>query len=170
MSGGTAEADELSDGQWMDVVNKKKKDNTAKCSQLQEITINKVMARRLWGDTFKLDEVQPGNQMKLRNAKRGNIAHYGQRDIVLEAEGEESMLTGMVFQAGDVRRLLAAVHRIVEKGNRVQFGPGDDDFILNVKTAKKIMLRKKGRSYVMDMEFAKQAGEHLFNSSPETET
>ena len=64
---------------------------------------------------------------------------------------------GMGFQASDVRKPLAAVFRIVEMGNRVQFGPeAEDNFIENVKTKKKIMLRKKGRSYVMDVEFAKE--------------
>jgi hypothetical protein len=39
----------------------------------------------------------------------------------------------------------------------VQFGRGiNDNFIENVKTKQKIMLRKKGRSYVMDVEFAKK--------------
>ena len=187
VSGVTAERDELSDAQWTNVVNKKKK--MAKGSQLQEITINQVKTKgwefwgtsevtidsaaeesvcpRLWGDMFELDEVLPGNEMKLRNANGGKIAHHGQRDIMFEVEGEESMLMGMGFQASDVRKPLAAVHRIVEKGNKVQFGPGDEDnFIMNVKTGKKIMLRKKGRSYVMDVEFAKQARATPFQRQP----
>ena len=86
---------------------------------------------------------------------------------MFEVEGDESMLMGMGFQASDVRKPLAAVHRIVEKGNKVQFGPGNEDnFIMNVKTGKKIMLRKKGRSYVMDVEFAKQARAAPFRGQP----
>lgn len=187
VGGVTAETDELSDAQRTNVVNKKKK--MAKGSQLQEITINQVKAKgweswgtsevtidsapeesvcpRLWGDMFELDEVLPGNEMKLRNANSCKIAHYGQRDIMFEVEGDESMLMGMGFQASDVRKPLAAVHRIVEKGNNVQFGPGDEDnFIMNVKTGKKIMLRKKGRSYIMDVELAIQARATPFQRQP----
>ena len=84
VGGVTAEADELSDAKWTNVVNNKKK--MAKGSQLQEITINQVKTKgweswgtsevtidsaaeesvcpRLWGDMFELDEVLPGNEMK----------------------------------------------------------------------------------------------------------
>ena len=64
---------------------------------------------------------------------------------------------GMGVQASDVRKPLAAVHRIVEKGNIAQFGPkAEDNFILNTKTKKKVFLRKKGRSYVLDVDFAQK--------------
>ena len=39
-----------------------------------------------------------------------------------------------------------------------QFGPKEEDnFIQNIQTAKKVMLRKKGGSYVMPVEFMMDA-------------
>ena len=61
---------------------------------------------------------------------------------------------GLDFQASDVRKPLAAVWRIAEKGNVVRFGPRDEDnYIQNVETGEKQMMRRKGRSYVLDVEF-----------------
>eukprot|EP00973_Karenia_brevis_P042707 5910028-Karenia_brevis.AAC.1 len=55
------------------------------------------------------------------------------------------------FQVAEVSKPLLAVKRIVERGNRVIFGPGDEDnFILNSKTGDTVMLIPNGRgSYVM---------------------
>ena len=135
-----AQPDDLGDARWTYVVNKKKKDG--KVCQLEEIAIPQVMTKgwepwgmseisidstaeeserpRLWGDVFDLGEVQPDNEMKLRNAKGGTIVHFGQRDIMFEVEGGGAMLMNMGIQASDVRKPLAAAHRNVEKGNKVQ--------------------------------------------------
>ena len=44
--------------------------------------------------------------------------------------------------------------RIAEKGNVVQFGPREaDNFIMNVESKEKVLLRRKGGSYVLDAEF-----------------
>ena len=52
---------------------------------------------------------------------------------------------GLGFEASDVRKLFAAVHRIVEKENKVQFGPNpEDNFIQNIATKEKVHMRKKG--------------------------
>jgi hypothetical protein len=55
----------------------------------------------------------------------------------------------------DVHKPLAAVKRIVEKGNHVEFGPNpEDNFILNKKTGTKLMLTPNGRgSYLMEVNF-----------------
>eukprot|EP00973_Karenia_brevis_P055385 7700776-Karenia_brevis.AAC.1 len=43
------------------------------------------------------------------------------------------------FQVAEVSKPLLAVKRIVEKGNRVAYGPGkEDNFILNSKTGDKV--------------------------------
>jgi hypothetical protein len=56
----------------------------------------------------------------------------------------------LTFQVSDVKKPLAAVRRIAEKGNTVQFGPkAEDNFIMNVSTGRKIMMIKKGGSYVV---------------------
>ena len=46
------------------------------------------------------------------------------------------------FQVADVKKPLIAVKRIVEKGNRVAFGPNEEDnYIMNIKSGDKIDLR-----------------------------
>ena len=60
----------------------------------------------------------------------------------------------MEFQVCGVKKALAAVHKICRVGNVVQFGSEEDEcFIKNKKSGKKVMLRRKGGSYVMDVEF-----------------
>ena len=69
-------------------------------------------------------------------------------------KGASGTPKGMTFQASDVRRPLAAVARIVETGNRVQFGHDvEDNYIQNVVTGDKVPMRRKGRSYVIDVDF-----------------
>eukprot|EP00973_Karenia_brevis_P075946 10551671-Karenia_brevis.AAC.1 len=55
------------------------------------------------------------------------------------------------FQVAEVSKPRLAVKRIVEKGNRVIFGPGkEDNFIINNKTGDKLMMIPNGRgSYVL---------------------
>ena len=54
----------------------------------------------------------------------------------------------------DVQKPLAAVCRITEKGNIVQFGPkAEDNFIMNVKTKQTVPMTRKGGSYVLNAEF-----------------
>ena len=107
---------------------------------------------------FELEAVLEGREMKLSNANGGKIKHYGQRDVTVAVKGDrDTKLMGMGFQVSDVKKPLAAVYRIVEKGNRVQFGPeAEDNFIENVRTGEKVFMRRKGRSYVLDVEFMKK--------------
>ena len=72
-------------------------------------------------------------------------------EVSFEAEeAEGGGLMGMAFQVSDVRKPLAAVWRICQKGNRVCFGPDSgDNYIQHKATGKKVMLKKKGGSYVM---------------------
>jgi hypothetical protein len=60
----------------------------------------------------------------------------------------------LTFQATDVKKALAAVWRVCEKGNLIQFGDEPEDcFIKNKKTDRTIFMRKKKGSYVLDVEF-----------------
>ena len=66
-------------------------------------------------------------------------------------EGSEGAALGLSFQVTDVRKPLLAVTRIAEKGNVVQLGPSEgDNFIRNKLSGNKILLGKKGGSYIMD--------------------
>ena len=65
----------------------------------------------------------------------------------------------MGFQVSDVQKPLAAVWRIAERGNLIQFGPKDEDnFITNKETRKKIMMVRRNGSYVIEAEFVQQPG------------
>ena len=60
----------------------------------------------------------------------------------------------MTFQVSDARNPLASVARITENGNIVQFGPKDsDNYVFNPTTEEKIMMRRKGRKFVLDVDF-----------------
>jgi hypothetical protein len=76
--------------------------------------------------------------------------------------GEETIV-GMTFQSTGVKKSLAAVWRVCEKGNVIQFGDeAEDCFIKNKKSGRKIFMRKKKCSYVLDVEFVlKRGGETI---------
>ena len=65
------------------------------------------------------------------------------------------MRMSLCFQVANVKKPLIAVKRIVEKGNKVHFGPGvGDNFIQNVVTGDRLPLRPNGRgSYLLDIAF-----------------
>ena len=66
------------------------------------------------------------------------------------------------FQVTDVRKPLLAVKRITEKGNVVQFDPAkNDNYIMNKLSGNKILLRKKGGSYIMDVSFGENGEEWI---------
>jgi hypothetical protein len=77
---------------------------------------------------------------------------------VCGVESEETVV-GLTFQATDVKKALAAVWRVCEKGNVIQFGDEPADcFIKNKRTNRKIFMRKKKGSYVLDVEFVIKKG------------
>ena len=109
-----------------------------------------------WGEGFGIQEVEEGKGMKLVNASGGGIQHWGAREVRFTAEdvGKVRRLMGLGFQVCDVKKPLAAVWRICEKGNLVQFGPEDEDcFIQSKKSGDKVLLRRERGSYVLDVEF-----------------
>ena len=60
-------------------------------------------------------------------------------------------MMGLRFEVADVRKPLASVSRICEKGNIVQFGPcAVDNFIQSVATKEKVFMKKKVNSYVLE--------------------
>ena len=51
---------------------------------------------------------------------------------------------------------LAAVWRLTQKGNIVQFGPEEHhNYIYNIRTKKKIRLHKRGGSHVLRVDYVK---------------
>lgn len=123
-----------------------------------EITIDSAaeesVCPRRWREDFPV--VPTAKKMNFLNASGGRMEHYGEKQVkfVTKESEKRGSVMGLDFQASDVRKPLAAVWRIAEKGNVVRFGPlEEDNYIQNVETGEKQMMRKKGRSYVLDVEF-----------------
>ena len=128
-----------------------------------EITIDSAADESVcpkdWAKAFRTKSVPEERKMKFRNASGGEMHHHGEKRVNFKTGGEERIM-GMNFQVSDVRRPLAAVWRIAERGNIVQFGPNPaDNFIMNSTTKEKIWMRKKGRSYVLDVDFVRKGDE-----------
>jgi hypothetical protein len=102
-----------------------------------------------WAEQFPIVKVPV---REFVTATGADIKHSGQKTVALGAavNGKEKTI-GMVFQACDVKRPLAAVNKICAKGNIVQFGPGvNDNFIQNISTKEKIWLTQERGQYVME--------------------
>ena len=79
--------------------------------------------------------------------------HYGEEEAKF-ATGGRGPVMSLGFQVGDVQKPLAAVWRIADRGNLVQFDPNpEDNFIQNVVTKGKIPMIKKRGSYVIEADF-----------------
>ena len=106
-----------------------------------------------WAQQFSVREVQWDRKRNFRNASGGKMEHYGEKQVRCELEGLSSPVN-MMFQVSDVTNPLASVARITEKGNIVQFGPKDEDnYVFNPSTDEKVLIRRKGRKFVLDVHF-----------------
>ena len=80
------------------------------------------------------------------------MGHYGEKNVTFKV-GPSSAVMSLGFQVSDVQKPLVAVRRISEKGNLVKFGPrAEDNYIESVSTGSKIMMIRKGGSYVIPAE------------------
>ena len=116
-----------------------------------EITVDSAAEEsacpKMWRKAYPFRE--PARRLKFMNASGGSMNHYGEKEAKFTTGGR-----GPVFQVSDVQKPLAAVWRIADKGNLVQFGPNpEDNFIQNVTTKRKIPMIKKGGSYVIEADF-----------------
>jgi hypothetical protein len=115
-----------------------------------------------WCKAMGTRPVGVGKQMNLINASGGRIEHYGERDVRFKAAGDEGgqKVLGLGFQVAGVQKALAAVWRICDKGNIMQFGPEEgDNYIKNRRSGEKVMLERRGGSYVLMVEFIKEVEE-----------
>ena len=120
-----------------------------------EITVDSAaeesVCPKKWGDAYEMR--RPSSWMKFVNASGGSMGHYGEKTATFKAGLEQGVMS-LGFQLSDVQKPLAAVWRIAEKGNIVQFGPREEDnFVQNVKTGKKIYMVFKGGSYVIEANY-----------------
>ena len=87
------------------------------------------------------------------------MKHYGEKEVTFK-NGLDGDILGMRFQVTDVKKPLLAVRRLTEKGNIVQFGgEAGQSFIANAATGKKIMMEKRGGSFVIKAQFVKRLSE-----------
>ena len=121
-----------------------------------EITVDSAAEESVcpkeWGEAYKVEE--PEKWLKFTNASGGKMGHYGAKETMFMTGENKDKLMKLGFQVSDVQKPLAAVWRIAEKGNIVQFGPkAEDNFIMNVKTKQTVPMTRKGGSYVLNAEF-----------------
>ena len=122
-----------------------------------EITVDSAAEESVspsdWGEAYPMKK--PEKWLKFTNASGGRMGHYGAKETTFIAgeEQDKKMMT-LGFQVSDAQKSLAALWRIAEKGNIVQFGPeAKDNFIQNVRTKQKVPMVRKGGSYVLEAEF-----------------
>ncbi len=92
------------------------------------------------------------SQAKYVAANGSRMGNYGQKRVPFKMKGGDGDQS-IVFQVTDVTKPLAAVSRIVEKGNVVQFGPKPEDNFIRSESGKKIPIRRERGTYVIDVEF-----------------
>ena len=108
-----------------------------------------------WATGFPTEEVPC--KRHFRNASGGRMEHYGEKRVRGSVSGIDTPIS-MLFQVSDAKNPLASVARITERGNLVQFGPDPaDNYIYNPSSGDKVMLRRKGNKFVMDMDFSGRA-------------
>ena len=119
-----------------------------------EITVDSAaeesVCPREWGQEYETKD--PKKWMRFVNASGGQMGHYGEKAATFQV-GPDASVMSLGFQVSDVRKPLAAVHRIAEKGNIVQFGPRpEDNHITNAASGARVMMVRKGGSYVIPAE------------------
>jgi hypothetical protein len=119
-----------------------------------EITVDSAAEESVcpkdWGQEYPT--TKPSRWMKFVNASGGSMGHYGEKNVTFKV-GPSSAVMSLGFQVSDVQKPLVAVRRIAEKGNLVKFGPrAEDNYIESVSTGSKIMMIRKGGSYVIPAE------------------
>ena len=106
-----------------------------------------------WASQFPLKEVPWDRKRDFRNASGGKMEHYGEKKVRCGFDGLSAPVN-MTFQVSDCRNPLASVARITENGNIVQFGPREEDnYIYNPATDEKVVMRRKGKKFVLDANF-----------------
>ena len=101
--------------------------------------------------------------LRLKAALGSDTRHDGATSVTFK-DKESGETLGMNFQVTEVRKPLAAVWR--EKGNVVQLGPQEhQNFVLNLRTQKKIQLHRRGGSCVLKVEYVKWIPNHESGSA-----
>ena len=83
-------------------------------------------------------------------ANGGKMPNMGEKHVRFKTK--EGLQSSVLFQVTHARKPLASVSRIVAKGNKVVFAPGQS-FIENIKTGQRIELVEESGTYHMDVNF-----------------
>ena len=119
---------------------------TGTCDKRLEVTVDSGAEESVW--PAKLLQEIPTVRKKFLVANGQEMGHYGRKKI--KFGGETGSVKTMSFEVTDVTKPLVAVRRIMEKGNEVHFGK--ECYIRNVHTGERIPMRRKGGSYVIDID------------------
>ena len=88
-------------------------------------------------------------------AANGNrMTNKGEKKVHFKTQ--DGISSSITFQVTDVKKPLAAVSKIVEKGNWVCFGPGEA-YIYNIATEKQTKLDLINGTYSLDVEYLTEA-------------
>ena len=122
-----------------------------------EIAVDSSAGESCWpmdeGGAFEVRSSKRNILLKAANGQA--MQHVGEKDVTFK-DKESGEVLGMTFQVTEVRKPLAAVWRLVEKGNLVQFGPSDAQcFIQNIQSGRRIQLHRRGGSYILRVEYVK---------------
>jgi hypothetical protein len=75
-----------------------------------------------------------------------------EEEVTIAAVETRSDECGMMFHVTDATKMLASVNKMVKAGNRVVFGV-EDSYVENLKTKRRIKLKKERGVYVMEVVF-----------------
>ena len=122
-----------------------------------EITVDSAADESCWpmdeGGAFEVRSSKRNILLKAANGQA--MQHVGEKDVTFK-DKESGDVLGTTFQVTEVRKPLAAVWRLAEKGNVIQFGQEESQcFVRNLKTGRDFQLHKRGRSYVLLVEYVK---------------
>ena len=93
---------------------------------------------------------------KYTAANGGQLYNEGEKKVYFK-NVNDSTIAMAEFQCMEVKKPLASVARIVDKGNKVIFG-SDESYILNIETGEKIVMQRERGNYVIEIEYDESRG------------
>ena len=123
--------------------------------EVVEITVDSGAARSVWPKKkkgVKRKNIQ-GRKPKLAAANGTNIEVQGEALLEFNLRGRKC---GMKFLDADVKKPLVAVSAMEDEGNTVVFSKKWGSYVENDQTGERILLERRGGTYVMILEGAAQ--------------
>ena len=125
-----------------------------------KITVDSGAGESVWPVEMigvgKVEGEKPDMKVGFVAANGTKMQNYGRTKVgfVTLGEDDEGKSRSLRFHVTDVKKPLAAVSRIVDKGNRVSFGPKEEDnFIMNIERGERIVMTRERGTYVLQVGF-----------------